>query len=120
VDYVEVQIGENRGLLVESNMDEGIVAAGRLRDISASTAQSFDCAIDSIRDAAIVAVERIMTLPQKPDEIALEFAVQLAAEAGVVIARTTATANFKVCLKWLAGDPDGKAQEVDRPSVEFH
>ena len=39
-------------------------------------------------------------MSERPSEVAVEFSVQLAAEAGVVIASTSATANMKVTLKW--------------------
>ena len=37
---------------------------------------------------------------EAPDEIALEFALKVEAEVGVVIAKGTTGANFKVSVKW--------------------
>jgi Trypsin-co-occurring domain 1 len=35
-----------------------------------------------------------------PDEVNIEFAVKLSADANVIIARTGAEANFTISLRW--------------------
>lgn len=41
-----------------------------------------------------------------PDEVEVEFGVDLAAEAGAVITKTAASCHLKVTLRWQNGGPD--------------
>jgi hypothetical protein len=41
------------------------------------------------------------------DSVTLGFELALEAEAGVVIAKTSATATFSIKIKWTRGQPDG-------------
>ena len=71
--------------------------------------------MESVRTAAQSAVMRIKGSADVPDEITLQFAIQLAAEAGVVVARTGATANMTISLKWKTGEDsnNGNLQVID-------
>jgi hypothetical protein len=58
-------------------------------------------------DAAAEALLLTMTrLSRVPDEINVEFAIEMSAQAGAVIATLGSTANFKVSLTWRASDAD--------------
>ncbi|MGB8382665.1 MAG: CU044_2847 family protein [Dermatophilaceae bacterium] len=114
-DFVEVGVGRDSTLLVESSTTELAAPAGRLRDLGAAAAQDFEAAMESVRTAAQSAVMRIKGSADVPDEITLQFAIQLAAEAGVVVARTGATANMTISLKWKTGEDsnNGNLQVID-------
>ncbi|APU14709.1 MULTISPECIES: CU044_2847 family protein [Actinoalloteichus] len=56
--------------------------------------------IERIRRFGAMTVERISDMPRKPDKVTVEIAVKVSAEAGVVIARTSAEANFKIAVEW--------------------
>jgi hypothetical protein len=62
--------------------------------------ETFEEALGKVRSAADAMLASLSGLSTRPDEIAVEFAVQLSAEAGVCIATLGATANFKVALTW--------------------
>jgi hypothetical protein len=42
-----------------------------------------------------------------PDEVGVEFGVQLSAQTGAFIASVAAEANFKVSLTWRRQEPSG-------------
>jgi hypothetical protein len=61
---------------------------------------SFEEAISRIQPAAEALVSRLRALTETPDEIGVEFGLELSAEAGAFIAAVSTTANFKVSLTW--------------------
>jgi Trypsin-co-occurring domain 1 len=65
--------------------------------------RSFEDAIDRIQPAAQAIITRLRQLPQTPDEVRVEFGLDLHAEAGAFIAAASSTANFKIVLTWRAG-----------------
>lgn len=64
------------------------------------TERSFDQAIDHIRPAASAMIAKLKGIPDAPDEVTVEFGVELSAEAGAFIASASTAANFKVSLTW--------------------
>ena len=40
-----------------------------------------------------------------PEQVEVEFAVKLSADANVIIARSGGEANFRVALRWSRGQP---------------
>ncbi|MFE8924454.1 CU044_2847 family protein [Streptomyces rochei] len=63
-------------------------------------------AVDRVRPAVSDIVDSLRSMPRRPDRITLEFGVKVTAEAGVVVARSTAEAHFTVGVEWeTAPDP---------------
>lgn len=108
MNYLEIDLGGGKPLIVEHDGGDEIVEASRLGDVARRGIQTFDGAMDSLRDAAEVAVARVTNLACRPDQVTVEFSVQLGSEAGVVIARAAATANMSVSLTWC-----GNGKEAD-------
>jgi hypothetical protein len=77
--------------------DRGASAAGSTM-VAAST--SFEQAVERVRPAAESLVERFRNVAGGPDEMSVEFDLQMSAEFGAYIAQASATANFKVTLTW--------------------
>jgi hypothetical protein len=85
--------------------DRGPVTRGLGRDDQGSkvvqrTSQTFEEATASVTPAAQALIARLKGLVDAPDEIGLEFGVQLSAEAGAFIASVAAEANFKITMSW--------------------
>ena len=106
--YAEVEVAPGSSLLVEvpPSSEDPLVEAGRAGDLAGQAVSTLAGTLDSIRDAGASAISRIRSMEHRPDEITLQFAIQLAAEAGVVIASTSATANMSITFKWVGGDKD--------------
>jgi hypothetical protein len=88
-------------LEVEDGPLDGAVTRG-MRDnrVLEHAQQSFDQAIGRVQPAAKALVTRFRTMADPPDELVVEFGLQLSAEAGAFIAAASSTANFKVSLTW--------------------
>src|SRR5947209_14793863 len=61
---------------------------------------TFEDAVDSVKPAAEAVVDRMRSLAGGPDEMRVEFGLELSAEAGAFIAKTAVAANFKISLTW--------------------
>jgi hypothetical protein len=66
----------------------------------------FDDALENVRNAAVSALEKFRDEILDPDQVEIEFGVKFNAEAGAVIAKTSAEGHLTVKLTWsrLASD----------------
>jgi hypothetical protein len=62
--------------------------------------QTFEEAVGQVQPAAQALVDRLRHLAEPPDEVGVEFGVELHAQAGAFIAAASTAANFKVSLLW--------------------
>jgi Trypsin-co-occurring domain 1 len=89
--------------------DEAPVTRGRLREqpdaLTERASQTLDAALAAVQPAAESLLSTLTDLSRVPDEISVEFAVELSAHAGAFIATLGSTANFKIALKWRRSDP---------------
>lgn len=96
-------------VLVEVDDDErGVVRAARTRGAVESAATSLSVALTGVRDAAAEALRQFREMATAPDEVQLEFGVRLNAEAGAVIAKTSAEGHLTVTLTWSRTDRQGR------------
>ena len=79
----------------------------RAQRVAEQANETFETAVAGVRPAADALLASLSGLRSAPDEITVEFAVQLTAEAGICIATLGSTANFKIQLTWKsdAGSP---------------
>jgi Trypsin-co-occurring domain 1 len=118
---VEFPLAAGGGVLVEVTSpspagqsawddDDAPVTRGRLRDradaMTERAGETFDAAIGAIQPAAELLLSMLTDLSRVPDEIAVEFAVELSAEAGAFIATLSSAAHFKIALTWRRPDVD--------------
>jgi hypothetical protein len=70
--------------------------------------KTFEDATAAVTPAARSLIARLRSMDDAPDEVAIEFGVQLSAQSGAFIASVGAEANFKVSMTWrrhpAAGD----------------
>jgi hypothetical protein len=67
--------------------------------------QTFEQAIDRLQPAAQALLGRLRAFGEVPEEVRVEFGIQLNAQAGAVIAAASTTANFTVVLTWRHPHP---------------
>ncbi|MDB1088322.1 CU044_2847 family protein [Streptomyces sp. ACA25] len=91
----------------------GVVEAAGTADVVARATGSFEAALEGVRSAAASALQKMSDLPQRPDEVSIEFGIQLDAEVGAVLARTGAQGHLQVQLTWHRPSADGEARESD-------
>lgn len=100
---VEFPLDHGGSVLVEvTDPASGPVMRG-LRDTTALLQQadeSFEAATAAIPLAARSLISRLRSIEEPPDEIGIEFGVQLSAQTGAFIASVAAEANFTVSMTW--------------------
>ncbi|WP_436739614.1 CU044_2847 family protein [Streptomyces sp. BBFR102] len=99
---VEVPLGDGEGMVrvqVEET-DEAVVRVGRGGRAVARAEESLDQMLDAVRPVADAFVGRCRDMVRQPDEATLEFGMSLSADAKVLIAGSSAAANFSVSLTW--------------------
>jgi hypothetical protein len=62
--------------------------------------QTFEEAVGRVRPAVEGVIGQLRSLAEMPDEVHVEFGLDLSAEAGAFIAAVSTTANFTVALTW--------------------
>ena len=65
--------------------------------------KTFEQATAAIIPAARGLIARLRSVDDPPEEIGIEFGVQLSAQTGAFIASVAAEANFKVSMTWRRG-----------------
>jgi len=98
---IEFPLEDGSSLWVEASeaAPSGLTPATR-GGLPARAAQTFEAALERVRPAAQVIIQKLRSLHDAPDEITVEFGLKLSAEAGAVIAAGGVEANYTVTLKW--------------------
>ena len=99
---VEFPAEDGSAVLVEvSDRSTGVVVRGiHGPSVSERAQRTFEDAIYRVQPAMHAVVSHIQSAAQSPDEVQVEFGLNLHAEAGAFIAAASATANFTVTLTW--------------------
>jgi Trypsin-co-occurring domain 1 len=61
---------------------------------------TFEAAVSRIKPAVQGMIGQLRELSEEPDEVQIEFGLDLHAEAGAFVAQASADANFSVVLTW--------------------
>jgi Trypsin-co-occurring domain 1 len=102
--FVEVSLPDGGSLIVEGDSGQSVVQAGRGRRVSEFVEETFESALDRVTRAAEAVHRRVVAAQTPPDEVIVEFAINLASEIGVVVANGSASANLKLVMRWAASD----------------
>ncbi|MHB9755682.1 CU044_2847 family protein [Streptomyces sp. BYX5S] len=102
LQVVEVPLGEGEDVVrVQVDVvDDSVVRVGRGSRAMARAEDSLDQMLDAVRPVANAFVGRCRDMVRPPDEATLEFGMSLSADAKVLIAGSSAAANFSVSLTW--------------------
>ncbi|WP_271218194.1 CU044_2847 family protein [Streptosporangium carneum] len=85
-------------------ISEGPVKAGRVSEVIQDLPSSLRSVLAPVREASRAVLEQLRQAG--PDEIEVEFGVDLATQAGAVITKSEASCHLKVTLRWASGDAD--------------
>ncbi|MEJ5241755.1 MAG: CU044_2847 family protein [Anaerolineales bacterium] len=98
---IEFPLEDGTSILVETEVAEGsgMVRVSR-EGVPEKARQTFEAALEKIRPAAQVIIQKLRALHDAPDEITVEFGLKMSAEAGAIVAAGGLEANYKVTLKW--------------------
>ncbi len=68
--------------------------------------KTFEDATAAVTPAAQSLIARVRSIADPPDEVCMEFGLQMSAQTGAFIASVAAEANFKVSMTWWRGAPE--------------
>ncbi|MGW7416227.1 CU044_2847 family protein [Streptomyces sp. NPDC054863] len=85
-------------LFEASDAAEGPVKAGRTGDTVRELPRKLQESLQPVTELAQAALEQLRQAG--PDEVTIEFGVDMAAEAGAVIAKTATGCHLKVTVTW--------------------
>jgi Trypsin-co-occurring domain 1 len=119
---VEYPLESGGSVLVAVEDAPGPVTRGwgeeRSQRVAEQAHETFEAAVSRVRPAADAMLESLSGLRSVPDEITVEFAVQLTAGAGIAIATLGSTANFKIQLTWKPRSRP--APDAEEPAAARH
>jgi hypothetical protein len=79
----------------------GVVTRGGRADATITEAgQTFESALSTIRDVADAVLHQLARLAVPPQEVRVEFGLELTTKASAVVAAASATAQLHVALAW--------------------
>lgn len=82
----------------------GTVRVARPGEVSETARLTFEEAMGKIRPAAECLIASLRGLADSPDEVSVQFGINLSAQAGAIIAAAGVQANYTVSLTWKQGD----------------
>ena len=90
-------------ILVES--DDTVPAQGEVRvsvggAVAEKASQAFDAALAGIKPITAALMRQLSEAAAEASEIGVEFGIKLTANAGVIVAGTSAEGNCKISIKW--------------------
>ena len=84
----------------EPESTDPLERVSRENDVIVRAQQTFEAAVEKVKPAASIIIQKLRSLSDSPDEIGVEFGLKLTAAAGAVVAVAGVEANYKVTLKW--------------------
>ncbi|KUO10037.1 CU044_2847 family protein [Streptomyces sp. DSM 15324] len=101
---VEFLLEDGSAVLVRVS-EEQTQSSMLTRGVSPSTViekagDTFESAMQAVRAVAHGVVAQVMDFPQRPDAVAVQFGVELNAQAGAIVTAVGASAQLTVSLTW--------------------
>jgi hypothetical protein len=93
---------EGATVLVEVADDprESVTRGGRAQTAVVEAGESLERVLGQLGPMVKGIVAELQATADWPDELEIEFAVKVSADANVIIARSGGEANFRICLRW--------------------
>ena len=110
--YIETFTDDGTAIRIEVEADAKMGGVGFARQASpddvssASTKDAYDQTLKTIRGCANGVIDTIQNLDALPSTASIDFAIKIDPEAGAMIAKSGADAQFKVSLSWKQPEPD--------------
>lgn len=101
---------------VDSSDEPGqvVIRGGReyIQGAIEQAGQSFESALSTVRSVADAVLAQLVGLAVAPEEVRVEFGVELTAKAGAVLAAAGAGAQLTVALTWTRAEPENVKPEL--------
>ncbi len=116
---VEFPLQDGGSVLVQVDEDArpGGVTRGLGNRVVEQAQESFEQAVDRVQPAVQALLSRLRQVAETPEEVQVEFGLQLSAEAGAFVAAASSTGNFRVTMTWKPSakprQPQGGGEATD-------
>lgn len=105
---IEYTTDDGGTVVVEVSVASGPVTRGGYHaadhaGVFARAQQTFERALSNVRPAVQGVINELLSIEHRPDEVSVEFGIDLHAEAGAFIAAASAKSNFNVTMTWKRG-----------------
>jgi hypothetical protein len=98
--YVSFSLPDGGTIQAELAEPSGQATRGGTRGDIPDPTMAFEAAMAKLKPICSAIVKQAKEMVEQPEEFSVEFGIKLNAEAGVVIAKTSAEANLKISVKW--------------------
>src|SRR5262245_28695589 len=101
---LELDVADGGSILVEvDEPEERLTRGGRPGEVITKAGETLEEVLGQLGPVVQGIVSQIRANAEWPDEVQIEFAVKLSADANVIVARSGAEANFRIALTWSRG-----------------
>jgi hypothetical protein len=99
---IEFPTANGGSVLIEARDGTGglVTRGGADGEVFARAQKTFEAALGHIKPAVQGVMNELLSLRNRPDEVCVEFGLDVHAELGAFIAAASSTSNFKVTLTW--------------------
>lgn len=99
-------------VLIESSDATGalVTRGGGHGEVFTRAQQTFESAVGNVKPAVQAVIDELLGPKKRPDEVCVEFGLDVHAEVGAFVAAASTTSNFKVTLTW-------RSQKRSRPNA---
>jgi hypothetical protein len=99
--YLKIPLDGGGDFVVESvDQDTGTSRVGRGDRAVASSAQTFESSMSTVKHIAEVVVQQVSQMTLAPTRFSAEFGIALSAEAGMAVVKGTGQAHFVIEIEW--------------------
>ena len=99
--YLRIPLDDGGDFVVQSvDQDIGTSRVGRTDRAVASSAQTFESSMSTVKHIAEVVVQQLSQLAVAPSRFSAEFGIALSAEAGLAVVKGTGEAHFTIQIEW--------------------
>lgn len=100
-ELIEFRLEDGTPVFIEAeSISREVTRGGRAGQLAVEASETFESALARVQPAAVALVDRLRALAEAPEEIEVEFGIQLSAEVGAFVAKAAGDANFRVALRW--------------------
>lgn len=99
---IEFPTADGGKVLIEVTDGAGglVTRGGAHGEVFTRAQQTFERALGQVRPAVQGVIDELLSLKNRPDEVCVEFGLDVHAEVGAFVAAASSTSNFKVTLTW--------------------
>jgi hypothetical protein len=112
-EYTSFELANDLQVTVAAPTTPGLVPAG-LRPKAVKAEQTLRQGLRPVTSAAEEVIEGFRELPGRPDEIEIQFGVQLNGTFGAVLATAAVGTHLEVTLRWIRPQPADESGGDDR------